>query len=74
MDVLNVNEVAEYLNCSVSNIRKMVRNNTIPYFRIGNRLNFKKESIDLWVHNQEVKNMQPTQDEYSIKSIREHIG
>lgn len=58
MEVMNVKEVAEYLKCSCSKIRNMVRDNEIPYFRIGNKLNFKKETIDVWVRNQELRCIQ----------------
>lgn len=58
MQVFTVKEIANYLNCSVSSIRTMVRNKDIPYFRIGSKLNFNKEAIDIWIHNQEINNMQ----------------
>ena len=58
MQVFTVKEVAEYLNCSVSSIRSLVRNKEIPCFRIGSKLNFNKEAVDNWIHNQEIKNMQ----------------
>lgn len=53
MDVLSVKEVAEYLKCSESSIRKLVRNESIPYFRIGYKLNFIKNAIDSWVDRQQ---------------------
>lgn len=52
MEVLNVKEMSEYLHCSISTIRKLVRTNQIPYFRIGNRLFFNKNYIDEWICNQ----------------------
>ncbi len=63
--IFNVEEVAKYLNCSVSCIRSLVRNKSIPHFRIGYRLHFNKTSIDNWISNQESQNMQ--QEEYSTK-------
>ena len=54
MEIMNVKEVARYLKCSESCIRNMVRDNKIPHFRINSKLNFRKEAIDLWVHNQEL--------------------
>lgn len=63
--IFNIKEVSEYLNCSVSCTRSLVRSKSIPYFRIGNRLNFNKTSIDDWIANQEMQNMQ--QEEYSTK-------
>ena len=49
MEVFNINELSDYLHCSISMIRKLVREKKLPYFRIGNRLNFKKEMIDTWI-------------------------
>lgn len=65
MQIFNVKEIANYLNCSVSSIRSLVRNREIPYFRIGSKLNFNKEAVDNWIHNQEIQNMQ--HEEYSIQ-------
>lgn len=61
--IFNVEEVAKYLNCSISCIRTLVRKKEIPYFRIGNRLNFNKESIDIWIHNQEIQNLNLEKEE-----------
>lgn len=38
MQVCTVKEIAEYLNCSVSSIRGLVRNKEIPYFRIRKQI------------------------------------
>lgn len=65
MEIFNVKELADYLKCSVSSIRTLVRNKQIPFFRINSKLNFQKEAIDNWVHNQEMQNMQ--QENYSNK-------
>lgn len=58
MQVMNVKEVAKYLNCSESKIRNMVRDKQIPNFRIGSKLNFNRETIDRWVNEQEIRNIQ----------------
>ena len=58
MQVFTVKEVANYLNCSASSVRLLVRNKEIPFFRIGSKLNFNKEAVDNWIHNQEMLNMQ----------------
>lgn len=52
MEILNIKEVSEYLHCSISTIRKLIRANQIPYFRIGNRLLFNREQIDNWIFSQ----------------------
>ncbi len=58
MEVMNVKEVAKYLNCSESKIRNMVRDKQIPNFRIGSKLNFNKDTINRWVNGQEIRNIQ----------------
>lgn len=52
MEVMNVEEVAEYLHCSKSTIRKLLKNNQIPSFRVAYRIFFKKSLIDLWIDKQ----------------------
>ena len=64
MVVMNVKEVAEYLKCSESSIRNMVRAKKIPVFKINSKLNFNKEAIDNWIYNQEITSLQ-TEDNYS---------
>ena len=51
-EVFDVKEVADYLHCSQSTIRKLLKNNQIPSFRVAYRAFFKKSLIDLWVNNQ----------------------
>lgn len=48
---MNIKEVAAYLNCSVSMIRKLIYNDEIPRYCIGNRYYFQKEIIDQWIIN-----------------------
>ena len=65
MQVFTVKEVANYLNCSISSIRTLVRNKEIPFFRIGSKLNFNKDAVDNWIHYQEIQNMQ--HEDYSLR-------
>ena len=51
-DVFNVQELTEYLRCSQSTVRKLIRNNEIPSFRIASRIFFKKALIDMWIQKQ----------------------
>ena len=48
-EILNIKEIAKYLNCSVSMIRKLIYDNQIPYFRIGNRYYFNIITIKNWI-------------------------
>ncbi len=54
METFKVNELAEYLGCSQSAIRKLVTNKKIPFFNVGRRILFRKEAIDKWIHQQEI--------------------
>lgn len=56
-DVLDVNEAAKYLHCGASTIRKLMKKNEIPYFRVAYRIFFKKELLDKWVEDQCRKNL-----------------
>lgn len=51
-DVFNLQELTKYLHCSESTVRKLIRNNEIPSFRIASRIFFKKELIDMWIQKQ----------------------
>lgn len=44
--IWTIPEVAKYLGCNVSSIRKLVRNRQIPLWRYGSKRNFSKSSID----------------------------
>ena len=67
MQIMNVKEVAEYLKCSESSIRNLVRDKQIPNFRIGSKLNFNRETIDRWVNGQEIRNIQNDNSENLAK-------
>lgn len=68
-ETFNVKEVSQYLKCSVSEIRKLIRDNTIPYYRIGNKIFCRKESIDKWITQQEVNNLLDSVSEEKIKPL-----
>lgn len=55
--VFNVEELSKYLHTSQSSIRKLVREKNIPHYRILSRIFFDKESIDIWINNQEISNL-----------------
>ena len=47
--ICDIKAMSTYLNISVSEIRKLVRERRIPFFRLGNRLKFDLEKINLWI-------------------------
>ncbi len=72
MQVFTVKELANYLQCSVSSIRNLVRNREIPFFRVGSKLNFNKEAIDKWINWQEEKNMRRDEQVINIRQLNEY--
>jgi len=55
-EILDIKQLSNYLQVSISEIRKLVRQRNIPYFRIGNRLKFDLANINLWIEELEEKN------------------
>lgn len=69
----NIKEASNYLKCSESILRKMIKNKSISYYRIGNRIFFRKETIDLWIKNQELQNIQNNNYEVKIKPLKNEV-
>lgn len=70
--VFNVRELANYLGVSEQLIYKLKRNGEIPSFKLGDRkILFSKEKIDLWIHNEEMKNLPKRDNQTEVKSIGE---
>ena len=61
--VFNVKEAADYLKCSQSTIRKLLRNKAIPSYRVAQRIFFKKSLIDLWINNQCIQSCEVMRDD-----------
>lgn len=55
--VFNVAEVCKYLHTSQSSVRKLIRTKQIPHYRILSRIFFDKETIDMWISNQQLNNL-----------------
>ena len=55
-EIINIQELSSYLKISIPEIRKLVSQKNIPYFRIGNRLKFDLANINLWIEELEEKN------------------
>ena len=56
MDTLTVAELSAYLNTSSATVRRLIKNNELPYFKVRGIIKFNKQSIDNWVHQQELNN------------------
>lgn len=46
-------EAAEYLGCGYDKLLQMVRQRQIPHYRLGRRVFFTRNTLDLWIENQE---------------------
>ncbi len=46
---MDVKQVAEYVGCSTSMVRKLIRIKGIPFYTVGNKIVFKKSIIDWWL-------------------------
>ena len=46
---LTVEQIAEYLQMSMSSIYKKAQNGKIPAYKVGRQWRFKKAEIDQWV-------------------------
>lgn len=53
-NMFDVKQLSEYLNISISLIRKLVRNKEIPHNRIGVKLLFSKAEIDIWLKDHQI--------------------
>jgi len=47
--LMTAGEVASYLNCSLSTVRRLVARDEIPHFRLGKMVRFKRGQIDAWL-------------------------
>lgn len=53
---LTLKEAAPYIGASTYKLREMVRDKQIPAYRIGNRIMFRRSSLDEWIAKQEERN------------------
>lgn len=61
MKILNVRELAKYLNIAPITIYRATKRGEIPYFKIGRHLKFSQAAIDRWLEAQEERgSVQPS--------------
>lgn len=54
-NICNIKELSIYLQTSIPQIRKLVREKKIPYFRVGNRIKFDLKEINKWIEKLQEK-------------------
>lgn len=54
-NICNIKELSIYLQTSIPQIRKLVREKKIPYFRVGNRIKFDLNEINKWIEKLQEK-------------------
>lgn len=60
MDRFTVKEAAPYIGASEHKVRKMVHLKEIPSYKIGNRIMFRKSTLDEWIAKQEEEGFKGT--------------
>ncbi|SHM22765.1 helix-turn-helix domain-containing protein [Flavobacterium xinjiangense] len=70
-DPMDIKDLATYLKMSVSAIYKFTSTDTIPHYKNGKRLYFKKEEINQWIFSNKNKTTDDI-DREANEYIRKH--
>jgi excisionase family DNA binding protein len=60
---MTVDEVAEYLQLHPLTVRRLARENMIPFFKLGRQWRVKRELLDRWLEEESLKNLQRSSEE-----------
>jgi len=52
--ILTVDQLAEYLGIGKQRVYEVVSLKTIPYFKVGKSLRFRRSAIDKWIESQSI--------------------
>ena len=47
--LMTAGEVASYLSCSISTVRRLVMRGEVPHYRLGKMVRFRRVEIDGWL-------------------------
>jgi excisionase family DNA binding protein len=47
--LMTVAEVAEYVSCSVSTVRRLAARGAIPHYRLGKMVRFRRSDVEGWL-------------------------
>ena len=56
-EILNIDELSEYLRIKKSSLYSKVEKKEIPYYKIGHLVRFKKSDIDAWMEGSKVETL-----------------
>jgi excisionase family DNA binding protein len=51
-EIWTIKEVAEFLRVSVEDVERLVEANAIPYFRVGEKVRFRKDEVNRWASSE----------------------
>jgi excisionase family DNA binding protein len=57
--LLTIDEVSRRLSVSVSTVRRIVRDGTLPAYRVGGRLRFKLHEVEAYIDAQRIHTADP---------------
>ena len=59
---INAKEAAQHIGISYWLILDMAKKSLIPCIHAGDRVLFRRETLDLWMQNQEMQSVQPEKE------------
>lgn len=62
-DILTISEASEYLSISASAIYKMTSKLTIPFYKVGKKVYFKRTELLEWIEKHRVKTREDIEKE-----------
>ena len=69
-ELMSIKMVAEYIHLSVPTVYGLVSKQTIPHYKRGNRLYFKREDIEKWISEGRRSTMREVEDSVGDFTIR----
>ena len=69
--LMDINEIAAYLKMAVPSIYGLTHRNSIPHFKIGKKLYFRKDEINKWIFSKRIKTRNDIEEE-AMEYIRKN--
>ena len=54
-EIMNVHDVAQYLQCSIATLHRLIKKDEFPVFRFGRNLRFSRSDVERWIAERRVK-------------------